>query len=503
MLLPSASPAPEPGPRPEPDEGWPSWSSLRPLLRPRGIAVVGASADTDKFTGRIIPSLQACGYAGAIYPVNPRYERLGNLPCYPSPGDVPDPCDLAIIAVPARHVVAVTRQAAERGVGAAVILSAGFDEIGGEGLRRSAALRALVTGPDGIRIYGPNCPGLWQIRDGLVYTFSSQFEPSALRPGPVGLVTQGGALGRAVLDAMETGLGFSFWFSTGNELDLDASTFIALLADDPDTRVVAAVLEGWRDGVRFLRAAQRCRQAGKPLVLLKIGTSTAGALAALRHTAARGQPPLSHAQLRAVGCLPVEDIGELTDAARLLARYPHPPAPPAGPGICTFSGGAGGLLADQLTGAGIAPPDLAPATASALRALLPDIASVGNPTDLTTAVFQDPDLACHALTLLAADPGIGLLLFPLPHRHDAFDAILAQALATLAPGLAKPLAIVAVSPTFEQEKAAHILLSADIPVLPSCRRAARATATWLAYGADRHAWRRSGTFGTQTVGHAP
>lgn len=460
---------------------FPTLEELQPLLRPRGIAVVGASADPGKFSARIVPALMACGYQGGVYPINPRYGEIAGRPCYARLGDVPGPCDLAIVVVPARAVPEVVREAGACGVRAAIVLSAGFDELGGEGLARAEALRAAAAA-GGVRLYGPNCPGLWQVRDGLVYTFSSHFEPEMLRPGPVGLVTQGGALGRAVLDAMETGLGFSFWFSTGNEADLDAADFVALLAEDAQTRVVAAVVEGFRDGRRFLEAAARCRRAGKPVVVLKIGGSAAGARAAVGHTAApNGDPVVAEAALRAAGCVLVGDVGELVDALQLLARYPVGTAATAdlGIGVCTFSGGAGGLLADRAAAAGALLPELGTATTAALRDALPEIAAVGNPTDLTTAIFEDPDLACRALEIMAGDPALGLLLFPLPHRHETFDVVIARRLGELAPRLRLPLAVVAISPVFDREAAAAVLQDAGVPVLPSAGRAALAAARWL------------------------
>jgi acyl-CoA synthetase (NDP forming) len=446
-----------------------------------GIAVVGASAEEGKFSGRIVPSLVACRYQGGIYPVNPRYSHLHDLPCYPSLAAVPDPCDLAIVAVPADLVPAVVDQAVDRGLGAAVVLSAGFDEIGGEGPARADALRSLAQR---IRIYGPNCPGLWQIGRGLVYTFSTQFTPTMLRPGPLGLITQGGALGRAVLDAMDTGLGFSYWFSTGNEADLEAADFLAFLAEDPATAAIALVTEGWRRPERFLAAAARCRRAGKPIVVLDIGRSGAGMAAARRHT---GSPPRTAAEtarlLRAAGCLRVDDVGELTDLAALLVR--HPRGRRGGLALCTFSGGAGGLLADQAAAAGAPLTALAPTTLEALRALLPDIAGIGNPVDLTTAVFAHPALVVSALRLLAADPAVALLLFNFPHRHDGFDPLLAEELAAAAPTLGVPLLVAAASPLFDREAAARTLEGAGICWTPSLQRGAKAAARWLRHQARR------------------
>jgi len=453
-------------------------AELAAFLRPRGIAVVGASADAGKFSTRLIPSLVACGYAGCIYPVNPRYAEVAGFPCYPSVAAVPAPCDLIIVAVPARHVPGVIREAAARGVRGAIILSAGFAEIGGTGAERERELRALA-GP--LRLYGPNCPGLWQIRDGLVYTFSTQFDPAGLVAGPIGFVTQGGALGRAVLDAMQTGLGFSYWFSTGNEADLDAADFVSFLADDPGTAAVALIVEGWRDGRRFLRAVARCRAAGKPVVVLKIGRTPPGAGAARAHTAAvNGSAAVADGALRRAGCVPVDDVDELTGVARLLARHPHPA--PGGLGICSFSGGAGGLLADLSHAHGVALPDLAPATASALRDLLPEIAAVGNPTDLTTAALQDPGLARRAVEIMVADPGLAAVLFPLPHRLDAFDEGMARHLVEVAGASDKPVAVLAVSPAYHEEAAARILRDGGVPVFLSADLAVRAVAGWLRVG---------------------
>lgn len=467
---------------------FPTLADLQPLLRPRGIAVAGASADAAKFSGRLIPALVASGYAGGLYPVNPRYAEIGGRRCYPDVGAVPDPCDLVLVAVPAARVAGVVEAAAARGLGAAIVLSAGFGEIGGEGPRRAAALEALASR---IRIYGPNCPGLWQVADGLVYTFSAQFDPAGLRAGPIGAVTQGGALGRAMLDGMQAGLGFSYWFSTGNEADLDLSDFVALLADEPRTRVVTVLAEGFRDGRRFLAAAERCRAAGKPVVVLKMGRSAAGQAAARGHTASpAGKAALAAAALQAAGCIQTADVDELCDMAGLLARHPLPgpgdgrtpaaaPGPPGGLGICTFSGGAGVLLADLAADAGAPLPPLHPRTRAALRALLPEIATVGNPTDLTTAVLEDPSLARRALEIMAADPRLGFLLFPLPHRLDRFDLAMARHLGEVAAAAPKPIGVVAFSPVFDREEAAAALRDAGVPVFGSARRAVLAATRWL------------------------
>lgn len=445
------------------------------LLRPRGIAVVGASAEAGRFSTRLIPSLLACGYAGGIYPVNPRYTEVAGLPCYPSIAEVPAPCDLAIVAVPSRHVPGVVAAAAARGVRAAIVLSAGFAEIGPAGAGRAEELRQAAAG---LRLYGPNSPGLWQIRDGLVYTFSSRFEPEDLSAGRLGLVTQGGALGRAVLDAMAGGLGFSYWFSTGNEADLDAADFLAFLARDAGTAAVAMIVEGWRDGRRFLRALARCRGAEKPVVLLKIGRTLPGARAARSHTAAvNGSPLVARTALRQAGCLLVEDVDELVGVAGLLAAHPHPG--PGGLGICSFSGGAGGLLADLAQEHGLQLPQLRPETAADLRALLPEIAAVGNPTDLTTAVLEDPTLARRALEIMLGDPGLAAVAFPLPHRLDTFDDRMAPLLVEVAAAARKPVVVVALSPFYHQEAAAAVLAQGRVPVFRSARQAVRALAGWL------------------------
>lgn len=454
---------------------------LEPLLHPRGIAVVGASAEEGKFSTRLVPTLQACGYAGGIYPVNPRAAEVAGLRCYPRLQDVPDPCDLAIVAVPARYVVDVVAEAAERGVGAAIILSAGFDEGGDAEQARADALRALAGR---IRLYGPNCPGLWQVRDGLVYTFSAQFHPGMLRAGPVGLVTQGGAMGRTVLDAMDIGLGFSFWFSTGNECDLEVGDFLAFLATDAGTRVLAVIAEGWRDGRRFLRAVARCRRAGKPVLLLKVGRTGSGERAARGHTGLpNGDAAISASLLRRAGCALVEDVDELTELARLVASAPPPTQ--GGLGICSFSGGAGGLLADLAETACIPLPQLSADTRRDLEALLPDIAAIGNPTDLTTAALADPALIEHALLRMARDPGVAALAFPLPHRLDGFDARLAPRLVATAAALDKPLAVIAMSPTFPEEEAAAILRAGGVQVFPSARLAITTLAGWFRLAPDR------------------
>lgn len=377
--------------------------SLEPLLRPERIAVVGASDDPARISGMPLRYLVEHGFPGRLFPINPKHASVQGLPCFPTLRAVPEAIDLALIALPTHAVLDALRQCADKKVRAAVVVSAGFAEVGGEGAALQRKIQELAR-ESRLRVLGPNCQGFINVHARIAATFTSAAEGS-LPAGSIALVTQSGALGGSLLAmARERNLGLSHWISTGNEADVTAPECLEYLLGDPETRVLAAYLEGVRDGRHLARVAAQAQQAGKPLVILKAGRSGRGREAVLSHTAAvAGDDRLYGALFRQTGVIQVEDLDEVLDAAAVLATGR---TGGSRVGVLSSSGGAGVLLTDEAHRLGLTVPDLHPRTVERLRQAIPAYASSANPVDLTAQILQQPALVAHCLRAILEDDGI-------------------------------------------------------------------------------------------------
>ncbi|MCT9118490.1 acetate--CoA ligase family protein [Cupriavidus gilardii] len=386
-------------------------TDLSHLIHPRSIALVGASDRANSIGERTLTNLvKHSRFDGELYLVNPGKSELMGRRCWPSVASLPDTPDVAVVVVPASGVLAVLEECAARGVRFAVILSSGFGETGAEGEREQQRMRALAE-RSGMRLYGPNCPGLTNVNAQLGMTFSPSF-PHDLVKGPIGLATQGGGLGRNVMQAMERGIGIGLWASTGNEVDLQVADFIHYMADAPDIKVIATLLEGIKDGARFAAAVQRAAANGKPVVALKVGRSEYGRRAAQSHTASlTGSAEVNSAVFRQLGVIEVHDIDELVDTAWLLARAL--PTERDALAIYCSSGGTSALTADAVGAEGLTLAGFAPQTTELLRTALPGYAAIGNPVDTTAAVLSDATLIEKTLGAVASDPNVGLVVVPI------------------------------------------------------------------------------------------
>lgn len=459
------------------------FADLELLVRPRSVGVVGASEDRGKGPGRIIPLLEASGFAGSIYPVNPKYTRVNDRPCFPTVRDLPETVDLVVIMVPAEAVVAAVADSAERGVKFAIIMSSGFAEFGAAGIQMQDEITRIARA-SGMRIYGPNCPGLLNFIDGLPISFSPRLNQDAWNPGRVAVVTQGGAMGRAVIDSMETHgtPKINYWFSPGNEADLLAADFLGWLAEDRHTDVIILIIESFRDGRRFMEAARRARAAGKVVALLKVGRSDEGKRATATHTAAvAGSDRAVDAALAQCGVIRVDDVDELIDFARIIERYGVMPMDNIG--VCSLSGGSAALLADICGQQGLSVESPTEATVREMTRILPALAAVGNPVDLTTGIFSSPELVEEAMRLFLGDERIDAAIMPFPYQLGAINEVMAKKLVVIAAETDKPIIAVGMSEAVLDSTAARILRDAEIPFIHAptktvtaverCRRLAR------------------------------
>jgi acetyltransferase len=385
---------------------------LENFFKPRGIALIGATANPLKGGFAILFNLKQ-GYTGRIYPVNPRYEEIEGLRCYPSVDAVPDPVDLAIIFIPAARVLDAVDDCARRGIRAIMIQSAGFAESGESG--RDLQDRLLgISRANGARIWGPNCMGMVDAHRKFVFSFvSPALWEEGLAVGPVSLVVQSGLLAAGFLiDHMTHGtMGIAKACSIGNKSDVDECDILEHLLADPDTGAVAMYLESIQDGRRFVGI---CRQATKPIVVLKGGLSQGGAAAALSHTASlAGDGAVSTGVLAQAGVTQARDFGQLMDLAKTLSFYPqvrfeHPPRV----AVMTYSGAAGIVSADFIERKGLALATLSPVTVATLKLLFPDWMPVGNPVDLWPAIeTHGPEkIFREALQALCDDNGVDLVV---------------------------------------------------------------------------------------------
>lgn len=384
-------------------------SGLAALFRPSSVAVIGASDDPARIGGRPLKYLHDTGFAGEVFPVNPRRETVQGCRAFAAVKDVPGAIDLAIIALPADRVTRALEECGEVGVRAAIIFSSGFAEVGEDGAARQAQLQAIQC-RTGMRILGPNCLGVMNSRTGLLATFASMYDYIPVPPpGSIAFASQSGAVGAHVLAVcMQRGVGFSSWAATGNEADIDFADCIHHFAEDPDTAVIVGYMEGCRDGGRLEAALSHARSEGKPVIMLKVGTSDAGASAVASHTGALvGADAAFEAIFRKYGVHRAASIDEMIDVAEAAAAGRF--AKGDGVGILTISGGAGILLADAAEESGLLTPPMPGSAQASMLEVLP-FSAVSNPVDATAQVLNEPQIFARFLEIILSEGGFDSII---------------------------------------------------------------------------------------------
>ncbi len=459
------------GPRVDP-------KGIERLLRPRSVAIVGASATPGALGASVLANLQRLGFGGDIHLINPNRAEINGRPCLKRIEDLPPGVDAAVLAIPRAGVLEAVTGLARRGVGAAVIFSAGFAE-GGEAGRAEQRQITAIAAEHGMLIEGPNCLGFVNHVDAVALTFV-ETSPAPLdgRPG-IGIVSQSGAMA-CVLGTMlvSRNLGVSYSISTGNEAASGVEDFIEYLLGEPQTPVVGLIVEQFRRPRHLLSLARRAREAGKRLVLLHPGRSSAARESAATHTGAlAGDYALMRAKVEAEGIVTVETLEELSDVLEIALRTRAPDRP--GAVVVAESGAFKALTLDLCEQVDLALPGLDDANAPALRAAIPAFVPVSNPLDLTAQGLVDPDLYRRTLLALAADARIGAIILGIIQTDPAtcerkFPAIL-QALRELQ---SAPLIVLAGLDEGAPVPAQYVeaLRSLGVPYFPSPERAIRAIA---------------------------
>ena len=438
---------------------------LDSFFAPASIALVGASRDLEKIPGRLLSFLRKNGYPGRLYPVNPNYDAIDGLTCYPSIADVGAPVDLAIIVIPARAVLQALEQCAAAGVRNAVVISSGFAEEGSTAMQDAVAALARRTG---MRISGPNAEGFYNAIQHVAATFSptvdikSGANPLVATTRRIGVVAQSGGIGFAISHrAKALGIALSYVVSTGNESDLGAGEFLDYMVQDPSTDVILLFIEGIRDVDKFLVAVRRAAAVRKPIIVTKVGRSGAGERAAASHTASMaGWSAAYDAVFARYGCIVSNDLDEAVTIAAVLTSNPLPTGDRVA--VITTSGGAGIWGADAVALQGLQVPELSRSIQAEIMQLLPSYGTARNPIDVTAQGVHSGGLQ-RSVSLLAASDEVDAILVVLSLSSETRVPFKEAALTPVIAAQTRP--IVFYSYTLPSEFARRQLAASGVVVL--------------------------------------
>jgi len=454
---------------------------LKNFFKPASVAIIGASKDISTINGKPLHYLKKHGYAGTIYPVNPKYEEVGGCLCYPSLEDIPGAVDLALIAVNYRLVPAMLEQCVKKGVRFATIFSSGFAEAGEEGRRMQGQLSEFAS-ETGLRICGPNCQGGVDLHSNTAAAFSAALDTTPFKPGSIGFVTQSGALGFSIFNlAQENGIGFSYVISTGNEVDLNCMDYIDFMIDDPNTKTIFLYLEGIRNGRKFVKMAHRALEKGKPLVVLKVGTSEIGSRAAASHTAAlTGSDAVFDAFFQQKGIIRVDSIEGFIDFGKIVSSAS---VMPKGNrlGVVSISGGGGVLCADAAEECGIKMAGLQIETVEKIKKEIPPFGSPLNPVDITAQAINTAEGFSNVIQAMLTDSGVDALVVVITMIVGEPGLRMARDLAGISAGSKKPIIVAWTAGEQLMGEQFEILRKSGVPYYQSPVRAVRALAKLMNY----------------------
>jgi len=456
---------------------------LKRLFDPASIAIIGASARTGSFGERTQNALAR--FTGRLHLVNARYDRLGDLPCHPSVAALPEAPDCAIIVAARDAVQGIVEECASAGVGGVMIYASGYAELG-QPDRIAQQQRLAETGRAArMPIVGPNCIGMVNFvsRAGVTFMVPPSMNPPL--PHAVGIVSQSGALGFSLAQAVERGVSVSHLLTTGNSSDVDVADCVAFLAEDPHCAAIACVFEGMPDPTRFLDAAEVAWAANKPLVVFKLGTGEQGAAAAMSHTGSlAGSDAAYRAAFDRAGAILVEDFEALIETACFFAKAPAPKAP--GLAVVAVSGGAAIMAADRAEARGIPLPQPQPETRAVLESRIPEFGSARNPCDVTAQVANDPESLTACAEAMLAEPAYGALLYAQIYASD-MAATRSATLGEIGARHGKPICIVWTAEHLEGPGARETEQNPRVGLFRSMDRCIATLAAWHAREARRAA----------------
>ncbi len=429
--------------------------SLDPLLKPKSVAIIGASPRKGAIGREVLRNIVASDFNGVVYPVNPKAPYIHSMKAYKSVLDIPDPVDLAIVIVPRDAVLPVVEECGKKGVKGLVVISAGFKEIGGEGIKREEELLKIVRKYN-MRMVGPNCMGLVNMDPNV--RLNATFAPVQPISGGLAFLSQSGALGVSILQNMEwLNIGFSYFVSIGNNADVKSDDLLAYWENDPNTSVIALYMESFGEPRTFFQLARRISKK-KPIVVVKSGRTEAGRRAASSHTGAlSGADVTADAFLHQCGAIRTDTIEEMLGLLVGFCRSPLPKGNRVA--VLTNSGGPGIMATDALVSGGMQMAKFSEETTRKLKKMLPVEASAANPIDLTA--WGVADTYRVILPILFDDPNVDIIiaLFVPPIMVDPADV--ARAIAETRGGHEKPVFGVIMA-----EESSYRMLPREIPDCP-------------------------------------
>ena len=378
----------------------------RRLLNPQSIAIVGASQRSDAIGSRVLHNLRLMGYTGALYPVNPRYESIDGLRCWPSLSSLPPAVDAAFLAVPASGGPALAEEAGRCGIKALFVNANGYADGGPDGIALQNELMA-ITERYGMALSGPNNMGLVNVHDRIAVWSQGHMRPVA--PGPVAVIAHSGTIALILIEDQRD-LGFAYLVTTGNEAGATAADYLACMAEDDRVQVILLFLETIRDPQLFARAATEAARRGKRVIALKVGASAGGSALVQAHTGSlAGEDRLYEAFFRSLGVIRVRDLDEMLETAVLFSANTALP-PTRNVAAVTLSGGEAALISDIGHELGLDFMPLGAGTLAQLRPAFPDYATIGNPVDAWGLGF-DPERFQLVVDTLLGDPALGTVMF--------------------------------------------------------------------------------------------
>lgn len=469
-------------------------TDLARFFSPRSIAIIGASQDLISISGQPLKHLLAHNYPGKLYPVNPKYQEVLGVKCYPSIAALPEAPELALVLINAARVADALRECGKLGVPYAIVFSSGFSETGGNGVVMQGELAAIAAEYD-IGIIGPNCQGMINSVDRVYAGFGSNFSAD-YEPGRVSMVSQSGGFGFSVMNlaALDGGVHFRQMATTGNEIGVSSLDFINYFIDDALTEIIVCYMEGLKDAHRLIATGKRALAARKPIFAWKVGNTEEGEKAAASHTAnLGGAMALYKAAFRQGGIIQVDDIEDVVDYSRAFQCGKLPAGNRVA--IITISGGAGILITDECVSRGMQVPQLAAATLDKLRDIVPSFGSLVNPIDVTAAIFSDLTMISRTLNAVLDDPNIDSIAMLNASLMGDLAASVAREIAAVAKNSKKPI-FLAWSARDEVAQEAYAMLDAEnIPHYKSPVRCGRALAalSWYAEALRREEGLRAET----------
>jgi len=446
------------------------------MLQPKSIAIIGASPDINKLNGRPLHFLRRDGFAGKLYPVNPKYSEINGLKCYPDVASLPEAPDMAVVAVSQKLATGAVEALGKKGTPVAILFSSGYSETGDQGAAYERELMDVAK-KNGIRICGPNNLGLINAFENVTATFS-QYADQPPIAGPVAFASQSGAFGTGISAlARSRGIGLGYFVNTGNQADITLVDALMEIADDERISVLSAYIEGLRDGRELIQLAHKAMTVQKPLIITKVGRKAAGARAAASHTGSlAGQDVVFDGVLKQHGVIRARNEEHMLDLVSAFSCCPIPNG--KGVAFITQSGGAGVLMADRAEELGLTVPTPSEATQEKLRDVIPSFGATANPIDVTGQFLAEPKILSESIKISLQDPEIDSCVVWLQLMHGYSD-LLVEIFTDVKESVEKPFIVCWLE---APAQALQQLRDAGICVIGATERSVDAIAGLVQYG---------------------